>query len=400
MLRGGITTIVDDIHFGNILDQELVEAALHAYQDLGIRAEVSAAWSDKPFYECVPHLKDCLPEELKQSPNEPQITVKAVEAFWRSLATAWDGRVRFIFSPSAPHRCTPQLLEMTWTLAESFQRPVLVHVLETRIQALTAHRLYQMPMAKFMHQRGYMTNNTIIAHGVWLSDEELELVAESGASVIHNPACNLKQGSGVAPITTMIRKGVNVGLGTDNNNGNDTNSMFDAMRLATFTGAAGLSDASYPVDSECALHMATRAGARALGRETEIGSIEIGKQADFSLLDLSTSAFFPMNDVTNQFVFCEQGQSVKDVFVAGRHLIQDGHLTHLDEADLMEELAQRMPAMIRKIEGGRPFAERLHPFLVEAYERCVDDPWMKPWVHAHNSLGLPPGSASDGIRKV
>lgn len=387
MLRGGITTVVDDIHFGAVLDPQVIEAALQAYADLGIRAEVSAAWSDKPFFDGVPHLRECLPERLRRSSDALPATLKTVEDCWRALAKAWDGRVRFVFSPSAPQRCTLQFLEITWDLARSFQRPVLIHLLETRIQALTARREYKMPMAKYMHQHGLLTSNTLLAHGVWLTEEELELIAQSGASVVHNPACNLKQGSGLAPVSAMIRQGVNVALGTDNNNGNDLNSMFDAMRLATFAGAVGRIEAKYPIDAARALLMATLGGAKALGRHAEIGAIEIGKQADFALLDLSTPAFTPLNEATTQLVFCEQGQSVRDVFVGGRKVVDEGRITQLDERALMEEITQRMPSMMSRIEDSKDQGARLRPYLEQAYQRCLEDPAMTSLLQTHNALG-------------
>lgn len=101
LLRGGITTVVDDIHFGASVDPEVVAAAFQAYVDLGIRADVSVAWSDRPFHESIPYLDQHLPRDVvaEHSTNVP--SGDWVLGFWADLAQRWNGRVRFVFSPSA-----------------------------------------------------------------------------------------------------------------------------------------------------------------------------------------------------------------------------------------------------------------------------------------------------------
>jgi len=384
MLRNGITTVVDDIHFGGHLEPDVVHSAFQAYSDLGIRADVSVAWCDRPFQEGIPYLTERLPIELKGSVSAQ--SARRVLEHWQELARSWNGRVRFVFSPSGPQRCSAEFLQQTWALAEQYDRPVLIHLLETRIQALTAAKFYGKPMAAYMDGLGLLTPRSVLAHGVWLSSEELDLIARRGSSVVHNPACNMKLGSGVAPIAEMIGRGINVGLGTDNNNGNDLNSMFDAMRLAALSNALLDHDEISPVDALQAFNMATLGGARAIGRDNDTGSIEVGKLADFCLIDLQTSAFTPLNDVMTQLVFCEQGSSVRDVYVGGRKLVDQGRITRVDEEALMLELTERMPTLQGRIKGGQGASELLRPYLEGAYRDCLDDPQMQSMRHSINQF--------------
>lgn len=374
MLRNGITTVVDDIHFGTRLDPEVVQAAFDAYALLGMRADVGVAWCDRPYQDGIPYLAERLPDALKGA--VPPGAAEAVLECWQELARRWNGRVRFVFSPSGPQRCSAAFLQKTWELAERHARPVLIHLLETRIQKLTAAKCHGISMTEYLDRLGLLTARSVLAHGVWLGAAELDLIAARGASVIHNPACNMKLGSGLAPVAEMLRRGIAVGLGTDNNNGNDLNSMFDAMRLAAFSGALLDTSPASPVDARQAFAMATAGGARVLGLDDRIGAIAIGKQADFCLVDLGTSAFMPLNDLPTQLVFCESGTSVRDVYVAGLKLVDHGRITCLDEAELLREIAERMPTLQGRIDDGRRAAERLRPYLEQAYDDCLRDPLM------------------------
>ncbi|NWN59955.1 amidohydrolase family protein [Pseudomonas sp. MAFF 301512] len=190
----------------------------------------------------------------------------------------------------------------------------------------------------------------------------------------------------MAPIAEMLRRQVNVGLGTDNNNGNDLNSMFDAMRLAALSNALLDQDAVCPVDALQAFNMATLGGANAIGRGTQTGSIEVGKQADFCLLDLKTSAFTPLNDALTQLVFCEQGNAVRDVYVGGRKLVDHGRITRIDEEALMLELMDCMPTLQGRIQGGQSASETLRPYLEGAYNDCLTDPQMAGMRHSINQF--------------
>jgi 5-methylthioadenosine/S-adenosylhomocysteine deaminase len=384
MLQGGITTVIDDIHFGRPLQPELIDAAFRAYETLGIRADVGVAWCDRPFQEAIPYLDEVLPNGFLPQNEAARFSAEDVLDLWRSLARQWAGRVRFVVSASAPHRCTERFLTKAWELAGAIDRPVHVHLLETRIQALTAQRFYGRSMVEFMRDAGVLTRGTVLAHGIWVSEEDLDAVAVAGATIVHNPACNMKLGSGIAPVAAMLSRGINVALGTDNNNGNDSNSMFDAMRLASLSGSI-VSNAGSTIDAACCLRMATQGGSAALGLPGT-GSIKAGELADFCVLNAGSPAFTPLNDPVTQLVFCEQGRSVSDVYVSGKRLVEQGRITSIDVPELLREIAVRMPVMLAKIRAGASYAERLRPYLEAAFERCSAEPEVAAWRGTFNFI--------------
>ena len=180
MLHGGITSVVDDIHFGGRLQPALIDAAFRAYQTLGIRADVGVAWCDRPFHEAIPHLAGVLPPCTACSERGRALPADEVLELWRSLAREWSGRVRFVVSASAPHRCSEQFLTRAWDLAATAGRPVHVHLLETRIQALTAQHFYGVSMIEIMRQLGILTPHSVLAHGIWVSEADLDTIASAG----------------------------------------------------------------------------------------------------------------------------------------------------------------------------------------------------------------------------
>ena len=212
-----------------------------------------------------------------------------------------------------------------------------IHVLETRVQRVTGTRLYGKSLIKLMADLDALHEKTSIAHAIWIDEEDIELIAGRGASVAHNPVCNLRIGSGVAPLRGLLRAGVNVALGTDGISSNDSCRLFDVMKAAGIIHTISTDDYDeWPTAYEI-LWAATRGGARAVGLDDQIGSIEPGKKADLVALDLCTSAFVPLNDVANQLVYAENGSSVRLVMVDGEVVVEDGRCTKIDEPAVLRE---------------------------------------------------------------
>ena len=289
MIRSGATMVLDDVHHGLPLDRENVDAVFQAYDDLGLRADVSVAYADKPFYRGVPYLEECLPGEFKEPSKYQAPTPVEMLALWRELASRWTGRVRFVLSPSGPQRCTDAFLQETWQLARERDLPVLIHVLETRIQALTADIFYGRSMVEHMQTLEIVDPHAVLIHGVWMSSGDLDIVARNGATIAHNPGSNLKLGSGIAPVSAMRARGIPVGLGTDNHNGNDGCSILEALKLAGLIHNAQDADYARWIGAREALWMATAGGAACAGFGKSLGSLEPGKQADFLQWDLSSN---------------------------------------------------------------------------------------------------------------
>jgi 5-methylthioadenosine/S-adenosylhomocysteine deaminase len=166
-------------------------------------------------------------------------------------------------------------------------------------------------------------------HAVHLDDDEISRFSEAGVSIAHCPNSNLKLASGIAPIAKYRRAGLNIALGTDGAASNNTLDMFAEMKTAALLAKARADNASAVTASE-ALHMATLGGARALGLEQSIGSIEAGKLADLTCVNLGTLNSQPVYDVISQLVYTARADQVADVWIAGKHQLENGQFTQID----------------------------------------------------------------------
>jgi 5-methylthioadenosine/S-adenosylhomocysteine deaminase len=184
---------------------------------------------------------------------------------------------------------------------------------------------------------------------------------------VHNPASNLRIGSGLAPLKEYLGAGVSVALGTDGAASNDGQNMFDAVRLATLIHNQAGSDFNDWIAPRQAIAMATRNGARAFG--IDAGAIAPGKLADIVLLQRDTAAFTPLNDVLGQLVFCENGASVHSVLVDGEFVVEAGRLTKVDEAEVLRLAAQARIRLDASIKREFAAAKTMEPSLTEMYFR-------------------------------
>ncbi len=376
MLRSGTTTVIDDVYLGWPVAPEHIDAVFQAYADLGIRADVSVGYSDKPYHETVPYLAECLPEDLKRPGPLAAPSSTEILSLWRDLADKWQGRVSFVLSPSGPQRCSDRFLEQTWALSKERDLPVLIHVLETRIQALTGRKFYGKTLVEHMAALGLLTPRSVLIHGVWMTDSDLDLVARGGCTVVHNPGSNLKLGSGIAPVAGMRKRGICVALGTDNHNANDSCSMLEATKLASLIHTVQHGRYQEWVSSTDVLDMATQGGAHALRDPDRTGRIAEGHQADLAFYRLDTNAFLPRNNLANQLVFCETGSSLDRVIVAGKTVLAGGRIQTIDESAIMAEIWDSIDEIQTKVLNTRSAGEHLRPYLERSYELCLNDPEM------------------------
>jgi 5-methylthioadenosine/S-adenosylhomocysteine deaminase len=193
-----------------------------------------------------------------------------------------------------------------------------------------------------------LDTRTVLAHCVWLDDEEIVILARSGATAVHNPMSNLKLASGFARVPDMLAAGVRVTLGTDGAiSGNDLD-MWMALRLAATLHKANTLRAD-AVSTAQALGMVTLAGAEALGAADRIGSLEPGKFADMILIDLRRPHAVPLFDPLTHLVYSCAKSDVLHVFVGGRQVVKDGTLTRLHLADVLDEVEALAPRIAASI---------------------------------------------------
>jgi cytosine/adenosine deaminase-related metal-dependent hydrolase len=347
-LKHGITT-VQDMNTLVPQDEETLDTILAAYAEVGIRVVFSIALRDVAALDIAPFLPEDMPPAIRAmvegSARDPQADLAFVEAQIARLSHAAP-RLHWALSASGPQRSSPALLEGLVDLARRRGLPVTTHVLETPAQLAKARSLYTGhggSMVRYMASLGLLGPGTALAHGVWLDRAEIDLLAEHGASLVHNPMSNLKLKNGVAPIRRLHDAGVNLALGCDNCSCGDCQNMFQGMKL--FCTLAAITDPNPTgVHAVHAIEAATRGGARALGLDGVVGAVRPGLRADLCLIDLSDVAWMPLNSVARQLVYSETGRGVETVLVDGRIVMRDRRLTTLDEAAFAAELREVMAA--------------------------------------------------------
>ncbi len=242
------------------------------------------------------------------------------------------------FAPHAPYTVSDQPLQKIRTLADELERPIHMHIHETRHEVEQAQQQTGKRPLQRLNDLGLLTPALMAVHMTQLTDAEIRKFAKSGAHIIHCPESNLKLASGFSPIARCLAAGINVALGTDGAASNNDLDMFGEMRTAALLGKAVAEDAS-AIPAMTALRMATINGAKALGLDQEIGSLRIGKSADVIAIDLSAIETQPLYCPVSQLVYAASRQQVTDVWVAGKRLLNRRQLTTMDMAELKNKIS-------------------------------------------------------------
>ncbi len=239
-----------------------------------------------------------------------------------------------MFAPHAPYTISDGPLNKIATLSEELDIGIQIHLHETAHEVDEAVAQNGMrPLAR-LNALGLLTPRLCAVHMTQLQDDEIALVRETGAHVIHCPESNLKLASGFCPVHQLREAGINVALGTDGAASNNDLDMLGEMRSAALL-AKGVSQNATALPAHTALRMATLDGARALGLEHKIGSLKPGKAADLISIDLGHLNTHPVYDPVSQIVYAAHQGQVQNVWIGGRHLLDGGRLVYMDETRIM-----------------------------------------------------------------
>ncbi|OQP86387.1 amidohydrolase [Rhizobium rhizosphaerae] len=393
-LKSGVTMLSDDFFETPGHDLDRLGLVFDAYDHAGIRANISSAVMNVPALDALPYAREIVPRDLAArldafTPISVQAYLEFCERVFSRLHGRANGRLRFMLAPSAPQRCTPELMTALHALSRRHGVPYHTHVLETKTQAVTGPDLYGRSLIHYLADLGLLGPNMVIAHSVWVSDADIALMGEAGVAVAHNAVSNLKLGAGIAPVRRLLDAGVAVGLGTDGLSSNDTARIFDVMRVAALVQSATGPDPKDWLSAREILQAATLGGARTALLDRVTGSLEAGKAADFILLDMGSTSFLPFNDVEKHLVYAENGGSVETVVVDGKIVMRDRKLLTVDEDAVLAEIAETVPPLLA--EHARVEAQNrvLEPFMQEIHRRATAQDIgmqryagdMPPWRH-------------------
>lgn len=322
MLRGGITCFNDMYFFPEVTARRAAAAGMRTVAGM-ILVDFPTTWASGPEEYFAKGLE--LFDEVR---NDPLVTTA--------------------FAPHAPYSVSDEPLLRVRTLAAELDRPIHMHLHETADEIEGSRKQYCMRPIKRLQQLDLLGPHFVAVHMTQLTDEEIALIAKSGASVVHCPESNLKLASGFCPLAKLVAAGVNVAIGTDGAASNNDLDVMGEMRMAALLAKAVAGDAA-AIPARTALRMATLNGAKALGLDGDIGSLVIGKSADITAIRLDGIETQPLFHPISDLVYAASRHQVSDVWVAGRRLLRDRVLTTLN----IEDIARKAAAWREKLNADR-----------------------------------------------
>jgi 5-methylthioadenosine/S-adenosylhomocysteine deaminase len=330
LIKGGTTSIIDmeTVHH--------TDSAFSAIDASGIRAT-----SGKVMMDYGDEVPSTLMESTEDSLSESEVLLKK----WHMHD---GGRIRYAFAPRFVVSCTDKLLVRVRDMAKAYGVLVHTHASENRgeIELVMADR--GMRNIECLRELGLLGPGVVLAHCIWLDDDEMELLRDSGTKVVHCPSSNLKLASGVAKIPEMLDMGMFVSLGADGAPCNNNLDAFMEMRLAALIHKPRLGPTAMPAGT--VLEMATKGGAEAMGIADEIGSIEPGKRADIIILDLNRAHVAPTEnvDLVSRIVYEAGAADVETTIVDGRVLMHERKLTSINEEEVVREANKALERVLRR----------------------------------------------------
>ncbi|MBB6636653.1 5'-deoxyadenosine deaminase [Cohnella thailandensis] len=331
LIRSGTTTILDmeTVHY--------TDAAFRAIESSGLRAISGKVMMDHGTEVPLP-----LQEKTDRSLQE---SVDLLEK-WNGAA---NGRIHYAFCPRFVVSCTEELLVGVRDLSAHYGVRVHTHASENRDEIAIVEAERGMRNVVYLDHIGLAKPNLILAHSVWLDEQEKRIIKERGVKVTHCPGSNLKLASGMAEIPDLLGRGIPVGIGADGAPCNNNLDMFQEMRLTAFIQK--VQHGPTVMDARKVLRMATMGGAEVLGLEKEIGSIEVGKLADLQILDLEDFHVYPSydSDLFSRVVYAATRGDVDTVLIDGQVVMSGKRVRTIDRSSVLKEADKSLKSLLARI---------------------------------------------------
>jgi 5-methylthioadenosine/S-adenosylhomocysteine deaminase len=319
MIESGTTTFADMYYF----EEEIAKTTLEA----GLRAVLGETIIQFPVADA----------------KTPAEGLARAERFIREFKD--NGLVVPAVAPHALYTNDRATLVASAELSRRYGVPMIIHFAETEDEVRIAREQFKATPAAYLESLGFWGPNTLAAHAIWVTDEDIAILARRGVGLSHNPESNMKLASGAAPVVKYLAAGVALGLGTDGAASNNDLDMFEAMRQASFLAKHVTKDPR-AVPARAALDLATTGGARALHMERLIGSLEPGKRADLITVSMRAARQTPIYDPISHLVYTTRGDDVRTTIVNGKVLMKDRQLRTLNREAAIAD-ANRLATRVR-----------------------------------------------------
>jgi cytosine/adenosine deaminase-related metal-dependent hydrolase len=385
MIEAGITTC---LHYnasrGPAYYQADVHDRLRAYKEAGIRVSFGLdirnrnhiVYGDRELLATLPpDLREKARARVTQSRTaDPDNYFRIARQLCNELSNDPDGRIKLFLAPAGPQWCTEELLQSIREFAQEHQLGIQIHLLETKYQRAYFFRTYGKSAAEWLDQLGFLTPRVSVAHGVWLSEKDIALVAQRGSAVVHNPSSNLRLKSGIAPLAAIYDADIPLALGLDSSGLNDDMDMLQEMRLcANLQRVPGVSSTTVPL--KAIFRMATVGGSTILGWGDRCGTLEPGKEADLILIDsqsLKSPYLASQHNPIDALVYRGRSSDVDTVMVAGEILYQGKKHRRLNSRAIVKQLQESIKPAAPN--SGDNLDAELLPYVLRYYEAWDADP--------------------------
>jgi 5-methylthioadenosine/S-adenosylhomocysteine deaminase len=332
MIESGTTTVVDSHYLHR--DPGAEDGIARACLDSGMRAILGRAAMDA----------STVMEPFRETPDQ---AVKATERFIGAWQGAGGGRL--MARPEAMNEVAAsrdmilRLRELSREAGTGFH----MHISEARSRPELIREETGFRTINYLDHLGVLDSDVVLAHGVWLDEEEIKIIAETDTAIVHNPISNQFLADGVAPIPQMLDMGVRVGLGTDGAASNNSQDMFEVMKGAALLHKVHNLRADL-MSALQVLEMATIEGARALGIADIVGSLEPGKRADILLLSMEDPAMIPCYFAVSNLVYSASSRAVHTVIIDGRIVAEEGRCISVDRGEVLKEARELERSLNRR----------------------------------------------------
>ncbi|MGB3573292.1 MAG: amidohydrolase family protein [Phormidesmis sp.] len=397
LLKTGVTSVVDVATIGESAEasEQTMQACLGAYEQAGLRVAftpgarhesllVHGKGQDAAFMATLPaalqqRVKALTPPEQALSAQDCLAVVSnAVQQYQKHpLIDVW-------FGPPGPQWVGDELLVKMVEAANRLGTNVQTHALESFYEKEMGPKFYGKSVVAHLQSLGVLSPRFSLAHGVWVSEADIEILLETGAAISHNPSSNLRLRAGVAPLNALLAEGVTVGLGMDGTTINDDEDMFSEMRLAARLQRSPQIEESVPTFEEI-FQVATTGGAKLLGKEHSLGKLAPGYQADVVLINcecMSWPWIAPEADPFTVVMMRARSSDVETVIVNGNTVLEGGNPTGFDLSEVGQALAEQLGSSPQRADY-QALAKAVRPHLVQWYARW-QTPALDPFV-AYNS---------------
>lgn len=320
MIHSG-TTMFNDMYF---FEDEVAKAA----KLIGMRGLITESLIDFP----TPNFK---------TPAEGMAYIESLLATYKD-----DELIDVGVAVHSPYTCSSDLLVNAFNLAKKYDVPYHIHVAETKWEFDTIMAQYNLTPVGYLDSLGVLADRTIAAHCVWLTPEDIQIMADRKVGIAHNPECNMKISSGVAPIPELLTANAEVGIGTDGVASNNNLNLIEEMHTMALLHKLSKMSPTVLTALEV-VRASTIGGATVLQKDKEIGSLEVGKLADIIIIDTNKPNTTPMYNVYSTIVYSVSGTDVKDVIINGKVVMRNKTLLNINEKEVMRSV-NKMAKEIKK----------------------------------------------------